>query len=169
MGFEHFRRPVRSVFGNSTVESITVSSAAAFQGNITLSADLKLPAESLTNTASAQTLTDHGVSFLTIATSGAGGDFKLPNPPGAGAVKYVFVSNNTTSIDSHIVTAASSRTFWGTTYNDASLSAASTGSPGGTPAGTVMLGLIGASTSQWAVFPGSTFNWDFTASTGTTG
>jgi len=124
--------------------------------------------ESLTGTNAAQTLSADGVSVLTYGTSGISNDFILPNPSRVGARKDVLVINNTTSVELNINTATTASVIWGTTWNTITISAASTGSPGGTPAGTASLALIGVSTSQWAVTPGSTFNWDFSGSTGST-
>lgn len=124
--------------------------------------------ESVTGSSAAQTLSAYGASFITYGTSGVPNDIILPAPPRAGVVKDVFVINNTTSVELNINTNATANTFWGTTFNTATLSAASTGSPGGTPGGTVALRLIAASTSQWALVAGTTFNWDLSASTGST-
>lgn len=162
MGYEYFKRPLR-VLGSTN----DVRGAADIAGNLTLSADLVLPVESVTAVAAAQTLSDHGVSFVTYGTSGGARDILLPAPI-PGAVKHIFVVNNTTSVELKIFTNATANTFWGTTWNQVAISAASTGSPGGTPAGSAYLGLVGASTTQWAIYPGSTFNWDFSGSTGST-
>lgn len=130
--------------------------------------DLRLPTESVSLAAGDQTISRHGVSFVTLGTSGSGREAVLQAPSAAGQVKHIFLINNTTSVDANIHTNATANVFWGTTYNTAVVSAASTGSPGGTPAGSAYLGLIAQSTTTWAVFPGSTFNWDFVASTGST-
>lgn len=166
MGLAKSKRPILSPKGLQIG-----TGGSTFTGQIVLSgssAGLSLNASTYGVTAAAQTLSAHGVSFITVGSSGAGRDFILPVPPRRGALKYIFVSNDSTSVDTVIHTNATANTFWGTTNNTAALAAASTGSPGGTPAGTVGLVLVGASTSQWAVMPNSTFNWDFTATTGST-
>lgn len=163
MGYEYIKRPVRSVFGESTFNDLTVADDLRVKGS------MRLPVESLTVSTALQNISEAGVTFITVASSGAGRDFRLPQPSAAGLLKFIFVVNDSTSVDTRILTNTTANTFWGTTYNEAALAAASTGSPGGTPAGTVMLGLVSASTTQWAVFPGSTFNWDFAGSTGSTG
>jgi hypothetical protein len=168
MGDTWSRRPGRFPNGLKINGGSTFGGAVTAAGNVTLGADLILPTEAKTAVAAAISLADHGVSFVTYGTSGGARDVLLPSPPAAGAVKHIFVINNTTSVELKFFTASSSRTFWGSTFNQIQISGASTGSPGGTPAGSLYLGLVGASTSQWAVFPGSTFNWDFSASTGST-
>lgn len=164
MGYQWSRRALHT-------PGIEASGNSTFTGNVVLGADLVLPVESVTSSTALQTLSDHGVSFVTVASSGAGRDFKLPAPPAAGAVKYVYVINNTTSVDTRILahTTAVANTFWGTTFNEAALAAASTGSPGGTPDGTVGLMLVAASTAQWAVTAFGSTNWTFAATTGSTG
>ncbi len=163
MGYEKSKRPV-------IAPSFTASTqlASNIWGNILLTGDLTLPTEAKTLSTAAQTLSDDGVSFVTYGTSGKPSDAILPDPPHAGAVKFIFLVNNTTSIEANINPAATANTFWGTTFNTATVAAASTGSPGGTPAASASLVLVGQSTDQWAVLPGSTFNWDFTATTGST-
>jgi len=169
MGFQHIKRPIRTpgVLASGSVNStVTPSDAAA--GVIASESHIKLSTQALTGTDAAQTLSADGVSFLTYGTSGISNDFILPTPKYPGQVKEIFVTNNTTSVELNINTNATANTFWGTTFNTAKLSTASTGSPGGTPAGTVHLHLVAHSTTQWALAPGSTFNWDITGSTGST-
>ena len=161
MGFEKFRRPV-------LVDGLAIPASGSAPNPANLVGALVLPTEAVTLVAADQTLSPDGVSFVTMATSGAGMEGIIPNPPCAGAVKYIFVINNTTSDNSRFHTASTANVFWGTTFNTATISAASTGSPGGTPGGTVALTLVGASTSQWALVAGTTFNWDLSASTGST-
>ena len=124
--------------------------------------------EALTGSSVAQTLSAYGASFLTYGTSGKTNDFIIPNPPRAGVQKHIFVINNTTSIELNLNTASTANTFWGTTFNTATLAAEATGSPGGTPHGTIALTLIAQSTSQWALVSPSTKAWDLTGSTGST-
>ena len=140
------------------------------RGNVVFStnAGLRHDVESLTGSSVAQTLSAYGASFLTYGTSGKTNDFILPNPPAAGIQKHVFVVNNTTSIELNLNTASTANTFWGTTFNTATLAAEATGSPGGTPHGTIALTLIAQSTSQWALVSPSTKAWDLTGSTGST-
>lgn len=164
MGLEYFKRPV-FMNGMQVNGASTFTNKLVFDGS---SAGIALDTETITTSTAAQTLNAYAVSFITYGTSGKPSDIILPAPPRAGIVKHIFAVNNTTSVELNINTNATANTFWGTTFNTVSISAASTGSPGGTPAGTAYLGLIAASTTQWAIFPGSTFNWDFAASTGST-
>lgn len=124
---------------------------------------LTVPTEALTGTTVAQTIAQNGASFLTYGTSGKTNDFILPAPAAAGVVKEIFVLKNTSSEELNITTATSGNVFWGTTF-DTIVVAASTVTPAGTP----YLRLVGASTSQWAVAVGSTINWDFSGTTGST-
>ena len=163
MGVEKFKRGV--VAGSFTASTQLASNV---WGNITLTGDLTLPVESITLSSAAKTVSREGVSFLTYGTSGKPNDAIVQAPSAAGQVKFIFLFNNTTSIEANINTAATAQTFWGTTFNTATVAAASTGGPGGTPAATMGLTLVAQSTTQWAVLPGSTFNWDFTATTGST-
>lgn len=160
MGVEYFKRGLR--VANSTS---TISGSADFSSDVTLSADLVLPTSSYTAVAAAKTIMDHGVSFITEGTSGSAKSIILPKPPAAGAVKYIFVSKNTSSEELTIYTnsTADAQNFFGTTFNQIKV-AASTVNPAGTP----FVMLVGASTNQWAVTVGSTINWDFSASTGST-
>lgn len=144
---------------------------STFTGEIILSgssAGLTLTAATYAVTAAAQTLTPNRVDFITVGSSGSGRDFILPVPSRRGQVKMIFIDNQSTSVDTVIHTNATANTFWGTTYNTCALSAASTGNPGGVPGGAPALMLVGASTTQWALLPGTTFNWDLSASTGST-
>lgn len=168
MGYEYFKRPIRSRAGNSTFDDVTIADDLVVGDDLRVNGALRLPTETITTTTVAQTMSADGVSFITYGTSGKPSDVIIPVPPFAGAVKYVFVQNNTTSVELNLNTNATANTFWGTTFNTAVVSAASTGSPGGTPGGTVALTLIGASTTQWALVAGTTFNWDLSASTGST-
>lgn len=165
MGYEYVKRPIRT-------KGLLASTGTSTRGPADVASDLagglKLPVENITLAAADQTISRNGVSFITYASSGAANEAVLQAPDESGQVKFIFVVNNTTSNEARLHTNATANTFWGTTFNTAVLSTASTGSPGGTPAGSVALGLVAASTSQWAVFPGSTFNWDFTATTGST-
>ena len=161
MGFEKIRRPLLT-------EGLAIPASGSAPNPANLVGALVLPTESVTLVTADQTLSPDGVSFVTMATSGAGMEAVIPNPPCAGAVKYIFVINNTTSTNTRFHTASTANTFWGTTFNTATVSTGSTGSPGGTPGGTIGLTLVGASTSQWALMPGTTFNWDLLASTGST-
>ena len=167
MGWVNEKRPIRTPgllasTGTSTVGPTDVASGVAMEGK------LKLSTQAVTGTDAAQTLSDDGVSFITIGTSGISNDILLPTPNYPGQVKHIFVVNNTTSVELNINTNATANTFWGTTFNTIDCAAVSTGGPGGVPAGTMSLTLVAHSTTQWAVTPGSTFNWDFSASTGST-
>ncbi len=179
MGFEKFKRPILGTGAQFVAQGTASTTPASVSGDVvvsdairavsqTLTGALAVPTEAVTLAAGDQTISRNGVSFVTLGTSGAGRDAVIQAPSAAGQIKQIFVINNTTSSDMRIHTNATANTFWGTTHNTASLSTGSTGSPGGTPAGTVMLGLMAHSTTQWALFPGSTFNWDFAASTGST-
>ncbi len=177
MGFEKIKRPLfvpgiavgtgASTTPASVAGDIDVSDAVRGV-SVTVTGALALPTEAITLAAGDQSLSGVGISIVTLGTSGAGRDAVLAAPAAAGIAKHVVLINNTTSVDCAIHTNATANTFYGTTYNTATLSAASTGSPGGTPAGTVGLDLYSVSTSQWALLPGSTFNWDLSASTGST-
>lgn len=176
MGWKVEKRPILTK-GVNAATSLTPSTTPqsldgdfVAQDNIKAGGTLDLPVESLTGTDAAQTVSADGVSFITYGTSGISNDFLLPAPPVAGALKFIHVINNTTSVELNFNTGttAAANNIFGTTFNTITISAASTGSPGGTPAGTATLVLVGASTAQWAVFPGSTFNWDFAGSTGST-
>ena len=166
MGFETFRRPIRTA---GLLASTGTSTRGAADVGSDIAGGLKLPVETITLAAADQTISRNGVSFVTYGTSGLANDAILQAPDESGQVKFIFLVNNTTSVEAAIHTNATANTFWGTTYNTATISAASTGSPGGTPGGTPALALVAASTTQWALFPGTTFNWDLSASTGSTG
>jgi len=179
MGWEKIKRPLlvpglavqaegtASTTPGSVAGDIDVSDA--IRGlSATLTGAFAVPIESITSATDAKTLSVTGVSFITYGTSGKPSDIILPDPTAAGLIKQIAVINNTTSVELNINTAASSHTFWGTTYNTATISAASTGGPGGVPGGTVFLSLVAHSTTQWALFPGTTYNWDLAASTGST-
>lgn len=145
------------------------TSASTFAGNVRLAADFTVPTETVNSTGgAAPTLSDHGVSIVVYGTSGQSGDVILPAPPRAGAIKHIVAVNNTTSVELNINTLTTAGVFYGTTNNTITISAASTGSPGGVPGGTAYLGLIGITTASWAVYAGTTFNWDYSATTGST-
>ena len=148
MGYETIKRPI------------------AAQKGIEISTVLDLPIESLTSSTALQTLSAHGVSFLTASTGGGGRDFKLPAPPQAGAVKLIYVdqSGSTAPEVVRIVTATTAAVFWASTFNEVAC-AGSTANPAGSP----MLVLVAKNTTTWAVGVGSTSSWDFSASTGSTG
>lgn len=169
MGFEKIRRPLLTSGVQVPASGGSAPDPNGLVGDLRAGGTFVLPTESVTLVAADQTLSADGVSFVTMATSGAGREAIIPNPPFAGAVKYIFVINNTTSSDTRLHTASTANVFWGTTFNTVAISTGSTGSPGGTPGGTPSLCLVGASTTQWAIMPGTTFNWDFSASTGSTG
>lgn len=159
MGYEHFRRPIRSVAGESTLDSLQV------ENGLTLDGRLVLPVESLTASAALQNLSTEGASFITQGTSGSGRDFRLPAPV-AGMVKFISVHTNTTSPpDVRIVGNTTAHTFFGTTFNQAAV-----GDSTAVSFKIHSLLLVGVSTSQWAVlFNGSSASWVFTATTGSTG
>ena len=166
MGLEKFRRPALLPKGLQVG-----TGGSTFTGRVVLSSSnsgLTLDAATRSVAAADITLATASVTFLTVGTSGSGREVLLPVPRARGEVRYVFVDNLTTSVDTRIHTNATANTFWGTTYNTIAISPASTGSPGGVPAGTPSFTLVGASTSQWALILGSTFNWDLSGSTGST-
>ncbi len=177
MGWEYHKRPLlaRGLHAASGLSPSTtpegVDGDVNISDDLTVLGSLAMKTEAITTTNTPQTLSADGISFVTYGTSGITNDLILPAPPKAGAIKHILVINNTTSVELNINTATTDAgdVFWGTTWNTATISAASTGSPGGTPAGTVALMLIAHSTSQWAIVPGSSFNWDFTATTGSSG
>ena len=177
MGFEKIKRPL--LVPGLAVHSGASTSAASVAGDIdvadavrsvsvTMTGALVMPTEAVTLAAGDQAISGSGISVVTLGTSGAGRDAVIAAPAAAGIAKHIVLINNTTSVDCAIHTNATANVFYGTTYNTATVSAASTGSPGGTPAGTVALDLYSVSTSQWALLPGSSFNWDLSASTGST-
>jgi hypothetical protein len=168
MGFEYIKRPLRVVGSTSQIPAVDIT------GDVTLSGDLRIPVESKTGTAADQSLSDHGVSFITVATSNLANDFVLPNPPAAGAVKYVFVNFATTSGDEFAlhcggtVAGSSTVTFFGTTCNTITGNAIAAGGGDGV-GGSPGLMFIGVSTAQWAVgMLGSTVLFNFVGSTGST-
>lgn len=165
MGFEYVKRPLRTA-------GVLASTGTSTRGPADVASDvaggLKLPVESITLAAGDQTISRNGVSLITYGSSGVANDAVLQAPDESGQVKFIFVVNNTTSVEAAIHTNATANTFYGTTYNTAAISAASTGSPGGTPGGTPALCLVSVSTTQWALLPGTTFSWDLSASTGST-
>ena len=145
------------------------TSGSTFAGNLRTAGDFAVPFETVNSTGgAAPTLADHGISFVIYGTSGQAGDVILPAPPRAGAIKEIIARNDTTSVELNINTATTANVFAGTTNNTITISAASTGSPGGVPAGTLYLRLLAVSTAQWAAIAGSTFNWDYSATTGST-
>lgn len=168
MGFEYIKRPLR-VLGSTSIVAGSVSA----DGLVT-SGDFTVPVQSLTGTDVDQSLSDDGVTFITIATSNLKNSFVLPKPPRAGAVKYVFVNFNTTSgdeLDLHsggTAAGSSEFTFWGTTYNTITGTAIAAGG-GDNTGGTNGLLLVGQSTDQWAcTVIGSTVVFNLVASTGST-
>lgn len=168
MGLEKIKRPLLLKNGLQTGPS----GGSTFTAGVVLSGSssfLTLPVTTYGVTAAAQTLSAKGCAdFIVMATSGSGRDFILPNPTQRGRVKFIFIDNQTTSVDTVIHTAATATVFWGTTFNTAAVSAASTGGPGGVTGGACALALIAASTTQWALLPGTTFSWDLSATTGST-
>ena len=167
MGFQKFKRPVLIPKGMQVgVGDSTFTGEVILSGS---SAGLTLNSATASVAATDITLSAAAVQFVTVGTSGSGREVILPAPRRRGDLRYVFFDNQTTSVDTRVHTATTASVFWGTTYNTLSMAAASTGSPGGTPGGTVGLVLVGASTSQWALMVGTTFNWDLSGSTGSTG
>lgn len=179
MGFEKIKRPllvpgvaVHSAGSASTTPASVagdIDVADAIRAvSLTASGAVAQAVETVTSSTAAQTLSGYGISVVTYGSSGKPNDIIVPNPAAAGISKLIAVINNTTSVELNVNTAATANTFYGTTFNTATISAASTGSPGGTPGGTVTLNLWSVSTSQWALAAGTTFNWDLSASTGST-
>ena len=171
MGVEKFKRPILAKEGiqvGGATSPSTFVGQVNFSNAVSLSSGFSLRVENVATAAAAPTLSAHGISFITYGTSSVAGDVILPDPPAAGALKYIFAENMTTSVELNINAHSSANAFWGTTQNTIVIAAASTGSPGGTPAGTAAIVLVGKTTNLWAVLPGSTFNWDFTATTGST-
>ena len=152
MGYAKFKRPILSR-GLRIASQTTGANSGA----------LVHPTEALTGSSAAQTLKPHGASFLTYGTSGKANDFILPDPKRAGEVKYVFVNKATSSEELSIHLASTLRLFYGSTFNGVTIAATTV-----SPAGTAALTLVGVSTAQWAVNAGSTIDWDFAASTGST-
>ena len=180
MGFQKSKRPILAPGLAIATPGSLSTSAGSVSGDVdvqdavrsvsvTMTGALVMPTEAITLAAGDQAISGVGISVVTLGTSGAGRDAVIAAPAAVGINKHIVLINNTTSVDCAIHTNATANVFWGTTYNTATVSGASTGSPGGTPAGTVSLNLFSISTSQWALQPGSTFNWDLSASTGSTG
>ena len=125
---------------------------------------LTVPTEALTGTTVAQTVAPNGVSFLTYGTSGKTNDFLLPTPVAAGVIKEIFVLKATSSEELNInAVASTANVIWGTTHNTITIAATTV-----SPAGSAYLRLVSVSTAQWAITVGSTIDWDFSASTGST-
>lgn len=163
MGLNKSKRPILSPKGLQVgVGGSTFTGKVVLSGS---SARMVLSNTTQAVAAADATLSGHAVQFITVGTSGSGREIVIPAPSAKGEIKYLFVNNATTSVDTRIHSASA---FWATTYNTISISGASTGSPGGTPAGTPSLTLVAVSTSQWALICGSTFNWDLSATTGST-
>ena len=146
MGKEYFRRPISTP---EWVEGqyVKVSTAAA------------------TGAAAALTLNSSiGVHFLTYGSSGNANDFILQQPERAGQEKKIWITKETSSEEFSIFADPVTALFTGTTYNTITVAAGSTTHPAGTP----FLQLTAQSTTTWAVSPGSTFDFDFTKTTGST-
>lgn len=166
MGKEYFKRQLMTA-------GTTAGTTSGSVGNLRLGGNLVVPTQSLTGTAADQTVSDHGVTFITVATSNLANGFVMADPPSAGAVKYIFVNFATTSggefnLHAGGTVAASSADVWfGTTANTITGNAIAAGTipVGGSPG----LLLVGVSTNQWAVsILGSTVLFNMTASTGST-
>lgn len=163
MGFHKIKRPV-------LVSGLQASSGAStgpenLAGDV-LAGTLGVAVESLTSSTALQTLSANGVSFITASTGAGGRDFRLPAPPRAGAVKWVFVdqSGSTAPEVVRIVTATTAAVFFGTTFNEVACQGTTAN-----PAGSGFLMLVARNTTTWGVGVGSTSTWDFAASTGSTG
>lgn len=161
MGYEKFKRPILASKG------LEVKGPSTFSTKVVFANQVRLPTESLTGSTATQTLSAHGVSFITYGTSGKANDFIIPAPPAAGAIKYVHAVNNTTSVELSFHLGSTATVFFGTTANQVNLAAASTGSPA-VPSGAPSFTLIGVTTAQWSINVSSTFHWDVVASTGST-
>lgn len=168
MGYEVSKRPILAARGIQELLGSTFTTGVTFSGNVTFSGDVVLPTQKISTTeASARTITDHGVTVLNYASSNistkGSGDLILPAPPSVGAVKEVFVIQNTSSEEVKVFHNGSG-SFLGTTFNTITIAATTTHS-----AGTPYLRFVGyttGSTGQWAATVGSTVSWDFSKTTG---
>lgn len=165
MGIEKIKRPIVT-YGVNAAATTSADSPSSLLNDIVASGGLKLPSESVTSSTALQTLSADGVSFITASTGAGGRDFRLPAPPRAGAVKFIYVdqSGSTAPEVCRIVANSTAAVFFGTTFNEVACQG-TTANPAGSP----MLMLVGKSTTTWAVGVGSTSTWDFAASTGSTG
>jgi hypothetical protein len=165
MGFKVERRPILAP-GLQVISSGGSTDPGNLSGDVQINGAFNIPTEAVTSSTALQTLSAHGVSFITASTGGGGRDFKLPAPPHAGAVKYVYVdqSGSTAPEDVRVLANTTAAVFFGTTFNEAAC-AGTTANPAGSP----MLMLVARNTTTWAVGVGSTSTWDFAASTGSTG
>ncbi len=139
MGKEYFKRPV------------------GFSGG------LAEPVETFTLSTVTRTLSPKGVSFLTYASSGGSRDALLPKPSFPGQVKEIFLIKNTSSEEAQIHAPSTANVFAGTTYNQVTVAATTVA-----PAGTAYLRCVARTSTNWAITVGSTIDWDFAATTGST-
>ena len=175
MGHEYFKRPVRSVFGASTVESITVSSAATVQGALAVTGAVTLTtgvsAKTVTGTSNVVAnkgfkegafetrstlaqlvLQTYGVSLIDASTAGTSATraFTLGPPPAAGVRKTIIIKQNTSS--TRVISVATTADHYNSTRNSFQ-TVASKARIVGQP---LVIELIGVSTAVWAVtaYPG---------------
>lgn len=165
MGIIHERRPVINK-GGIQVTTGASTSPSSLAGNVRVGGNIVHQVEALTSSTALQTISAHGITFITASTGAGGRDFKLPAPPHAGAEKTIYVdqSGSTAPEVVRIVANTTAAVFFGTTFNEVACQG-STANPAGSP----MLVLHARSTTTWAVGVGSTSTWDFAASTGSTG
>ena len=164
MGFIRERRPV--VFRGGAVTSTgSTATGTDLVGSLWTDGGFRFgPVETHTLAAAIFTLNGHGTSILTYASSGGPRDAILPDPEYSGQQKEIWLIQNTSSVEAQIHAQSTASVFAGTTFNQIAIAASTVA-----PAGTAYLKLCAVSTSQWAVTVGSTINWDFSASTGSTG
>ena len=163
MGFIRERRPV--VFrGGALASTGSTATGANLFGSLWTDGGFRFgPVETQTLGTTAFNLNGHGTSILTYASSGGARDAILPAPEYSGQQKEIWLIKQTSSEEAQVHAQTTSAVFAGTTFNQIAI-AATTVAPAGTP----FLKLCAVSTSQWAVTPGSTIDWDFAATTGST-
>ena len=162
MGHEYFKRPVRTE-GLLASTGTSTMSASDVAGGIGVEGPIRERVESITLGTTARTLSGHGVSFLTYASSGGARDAILPAPEFSGQTKEIFLIKETSSEEAQVHTPTTATVFAGTTFNQITVAASTTFT-----AGTPYLRLVAQSTATWAVSVGSTVDWDFAATTGST-
>ena len=162
MGFEYFKRPVRTR-GLLASTGASTRSGTNVEGGLAVDGPIGERVEAITLGTTARTLSGHGVSFLTYASSGGARDAILPAPEFSGQTKEIFLIKETSSEEAQVHAATTSAVFAGTTFNQITVAASTTFT-----AGTPYLRLVAQSTATWAVTVGSTVDWDFAATTGST-
>lgn len=121
---------------------------------------MKHRVSTVTLSTAVQTL-NPGLNLVVYGTSGVAADALLPEPSFVGEEITVVLNNGTTSLEANINTHATSSVFYGTTFNTATVATTAADPP--------TIQFIAASTSQWALFQGTTASWTLAGTTGSTG